>query len=47
MGSTIGRMLVGNMVTMETTMLDVRFQLAMQIIWEAMGMVGMLPMSQA
>jgi hypothetical protein len=47
MGSIIGQMFVGNTVTMATIMLDVRFLLAMQIIMEVMGWVGMLPMSQA
>jgi hypothetical protein len=46
-GITIVQMLVGITVTMVTIMLDVLFQLAMQVIWLAMGMVGMLPMFQA
>jgi hypothetical protein len=46
-GITIVQMLVGITVTMVTIMLDVLFQLATQVIWLAMGMVGMLPMFQA
>jgi hypothetical protein len=45
--TTNGQMLVANLGTTVISMLEDLFQITMQISWLAMGMVCMLPMSQA